>query len=149
MSLLSDSIEEFIIQLLQENGATHLKRNELAQRFSCAPSQINYVLTTRFSPNRGYSTQSRRGGGGYIRIVRINADRANYVAALIDSEIGESINIRRAAELIEGLHHMGFLEANVKEIILAAISNKALKGVVEGQNELRAQILKEILYKVI
>ena len=68
---LSDSIEQFIKDLLNEEATeVELKRNELAEYFGCAPSQINYVLATRFSPDHGYLTESRRGGGGYIRIVR-------------------------------------------------------------------------------
>ena len=69
---LSDSIEQFIKDLLKEESTeVELKRNELAEYFGCAPSQINYVLATRFSPDHGYLTESRRGGGGYIRIVRV------------------------------------------------------------------------------
>ena len=69
---LSDSIESFIKTMLNDDSAeVELKRNELAEYFQCAPSQINYVLATRFSPDHGYVTESRRGGGGYIRIVRV------------------------------------------------------------------------------
>ena len=69
---LSDTIEHFIKELMtQEEPEVELRRNELAEYFSCAPSQINYVLATRFTPDNGYIIESRRGGGGYIRIVRI------------------------------------------------------------------------------
>ena len=66
MSAISDSIEKFILTLLGEDDAIELQRNELAHYFSCAPSQINYVLATRFNLGRGYAIESRRGGGGYI-----------------------------------------------------------------------------------
>ena len=76
MARLSDVIEEFIKSLLKESeGQLELQRNELADFFECAPSQINYVLATRFTLNHGYYIESRRGGGGYIRIVRLDVDR--------------------------------------------------------------------------
>ena len=71
MAQLSDSIEQFIKNLMEEDRQIDLKRNELAQHFGCAPSQINYVLATRFSIDHGYVIESRRGGGGYVRIIRI------------------------------------------------------------------------------
>ena len=75
MRLLSDSIEDFIKALMEDEQdqqqAIELRRNELAEHFQCAPSQINYVLATRFTPDHGYVIESRRGGGGYIRIMRL------------------------------------------------------------------------------
>ena len=71
MAQLSDSIERFIKELMEEGSQIEVRRNELAQHFGCAPSQINYVLATRFSVDHGYIIESRRGGGGYVRIVRM------------------------------------------------------------------------------
>ena len=71
MAQLSDTIERFIKDLMSEDAHVELRRNELAQHFGCAPSQINYVLATRFSVDHGYLIESRRGGGGYVRIVRM------------------------------------------------------------------------------
>ncbi len=77
---LSDHIEEYIKKLLSMTAAQHveIQRNELADKFCCAPSQINYVLSTRFTPERGYLVQSRRGGRGYIRVMRIEPSRQNF-----------------------------------------------------------------------
>ena len=84
MARLSDMIEEFIKALLEEsNGQLELQRNELADYFECAPSQINYVLATRFSLDRGYYIESRRGGGGYIRIIRLDMDNNDYIMYLL------------------------------------------------------------------
>ena len=89
---LSDSIETFIKTLLAEDEPeVELKRNELAEYFGCAPSQINYVLATRFSPDHGYLIESRRGGGGYIRIVRIVQSGAQQLMYLINERIGDAI----------------------------------------------------------
>ncbi|MDL2237351.1 CtsR family transcriptional regulator [Christensenellaceae bacterium OttesenSCG-928-K19] len=150
MSVLSDHIETFIKEMLaEEDGTTDLQRNELAQKFNCAPSQINYVLTTRFSPSRGYIIQSRRGGGGYIRVIRLDLDRSDYITELIESELVGGINLRQANELIEGLYQIGFIDAKTRVIMRAAISDRALP-IVEGlRNELRATILKEMLVQII
>ena len=150
MSILSDHIETFIKELMNEDGIMELQRNELANKFDCAPSQINYVLTTRFSPTRGYVIESRRGGGGYIRIIRLDIDRADYIMSIIESELMESINARRAIELVEGLWKTDFIDENAKDIILAAISDRALSIVPpEKKGEMRASILKEVLVRTI
>ena len=122
MSVLSDHIEDFIKELMtEEDGTAELQRNELAQRFQCAPSQINYVLTTRFSPNRGYITQSRRGGGGYIRVIRLNVDKCAYISQIIEQNLRQGINMRQAGELIEGFVQTGVINGNMKNMLLAAV----------------------------
>ena len=89
---LSDSIETFIKALLAEDEqSVELKRNELAEYFGCAPSQINYVLATRFTLDDGYVIESRRGGGGYIRIVRVMGSDQQQLMYLINERIGQSI----------------------------------------------------------
>ena len=146
MSVLSDHIESFIKELLMEDeGMAELQRNELAQRFNCAPSQINYVLTTRFSPNRGYITQSRRGGGGYIRVIQLDVDENEYIRDIIEDKLTGGVGMRQAAELIEGMVETGLIDKKAKNIILAAISDKALDVPSEVKNGLRSSILKEIL----
>jgi len=149
MSVLSDHIENFIKEMLEEDGTTDLQRNELAQKFNCAPSQINYVLTTRFSPNRGYIIQSRRGGGGFIRVMRLDIDRSGYITDLIDSKLDEAVNMRQANELIEGLYQTGFIDDRLKEVISAAVSDRAIPLEAGVRDRLRASILKEILIRVI
>ena len=149
MSILSDHIEAFIKDMLEEEGTTELQRNELASKFNCAPSQINYVLTTRFSPGRGYMTQSRRGGGGYIRVIRLDLDKTAYINELIDHELWQGVNMRQAAELIEGLYQTGLVDNKVKQILLAAVSDRALAPAGGEKDKLRSSILKEVLVKII
>ena len=82
MAILSDHIEQFINSLLEEyDEMVELQRNELDNYFSCAPSQINYVIATRFSPEKGYYVVSKRGGGGYIKLVRGEPDKHAYISA--------------------------------------------------------------------
>ncbi len=146
MSVLSDHIENFIKELLTEDeGMAELQRNELAQHFHCAPSQINYVLTTRFSPSRGYITQSRRGGGGYIRVIQLDVEESEYIRDIIEEKLQGGIGMRHAAELVEGMLETGLIDKKSKNLILAAVSDKALCVPVEVKNELRACVLKEIL----
>lgn len=149
MSVLSDHIETFIKQLLEEDGTTELQRNELANKFNCAPSQINYVLTTRFSPSRGYIIQSRRGGGGYIRVAQLDLDRSDYINELTEAMPGNGINMRQAAEIVEGLYQSGFINKGIKELILSAIADKTLAAAGELRNILRADILREMLFRII
>jgi transcriptional regulator CtsR len=149
VSVLSDHIESFIKELLIEEEVAELQRNELAQQFHCAPSQINYVLTTRFSPSRGYIIESRRGGGGYIRVIRLDADRSDYIAGIIENLLSQPINNRQMHEILDGLVATGFIEKAMKDIALAAMSDKALAAVGEKRDEVRASILKEVLISMI
>ena len=82
MSQLSDTIERFIMELMAEDGEAELQRNKLASQFQCAPSQINYVISTRFTSQQGYVVESRRGGGGYIRIIRLDDSDRDLMAML-------------------------------------------------------------------
>ena len=97
---LSDSIESFIKTLLSdESSEVELKRNELAEYFGCAPSQINYVLATRFSPDHGYVTESRRGGGGYIRIVRVVQSGSQRICFCRNGQVQCAVNAAPASNL--------------------------------------------------
>ena len=100
MAQLSDAIEKFIKDLMEEGAQVEVKRNELAQHFGCAPSQINYVLATRFTPDHGYVIESRRGGGGYIRIVRLAATSREELLQSLYQRIGTSISGADAAGLL-------------------------------------------------
>lgn len=144
MSILSNQIELFIKSLLQ-NGIAELQRNELAGKFHCAPSQINYVLTTRFSVEKGYVVSSRRGGGGGIRIVKIDVDQNDYLFDIINGGLREGISFMRAKKIVDGLRATGIIGAVQSRMILAAVSDKTLAGFCYEPNSLRANILKQIL----
>ena len=87
---MSDTIEEFIKELLKDDDELEIQRNELAEQFNCVPSQINYVIATRFKPSQGYYVESRRGGGGHIKIKKINVTKSNLIMHTINS-MGDSI----------------------------------------------------------
>ena len=99
----SDMIARFIQAELEEaNGVLELQRSDLAQRFGCVPSQINYVMSTRFSPEHGYIVESRRGGGGYIRITRVQVDRHTLLMHVINS-VGDTLDLASARAILSNL----------------------------------------------
>jgi transcriptional regulator CtsR len=148
MSVISDTIEQFILAMLNEEGKAELQRNELAQYFACAPSQINYVLTTRFNLDRGYIIESRRGGGGYIRIMRVNIDKDNYLHRLITERIANTLTVNEANDLINQLYVSHVVNAHEANLMLAATSETALALPAGIKNTARANILKEMLITI-
>lgn len=148
---LSDSIESFIKTLITDDeDGVELRRNELAEYFGCAPSQINYVLATRFTPDDGYVIESRRGGGGYIRIVRVVQNGAQQLMYLINQRIGEAISEMEAVRLIGQLTERQLISVQEAQIMRAAISSQAL-GVPLPEtikDALRARCMKSMLTAV-
>lgn len=148
---LSDSIERFIKEMMeQEETEVELKRNELAEYFGCAPSQINYVLATRFSPDHGYVTESRRGGGGYIRIVRVCQQGAQELLYLINERIGNELTETEACRLLIGLRDRKQITGAEAEIMAAAVSAQALSLPIPEtmKDAMRARIMKSMLLSV-
>ncbi|MCL2079484.1 MAG: CtsR family transcriptional regulator [Oscillospiraceae bacterium] len=143
---MSDIIAGFIDEMLSDSeGTAELQRAELANRFKCVPSQINYVISTRFSPEHGYIVESRRGGGGYIRIRRINMDAQILIMHTVNA-IGDSIDSGTAAALLTNLKNAKAVSNNEIGLIISAISNNALRPVVpEERDSVRASILKQML----
>lgn len=146
MSVLSDTIEKFIKELMSEyEGKIELQRNELAQHFNCAPSQINYVLATRFTPDKGYIIESRRGGGGYIRVLRLRMDESDHLFRLVTTRIGERISERDAQDVICRLVESGAVTKNEGALMSAAVSDKALQSPAMLKDNIRAGILKQLV----
>lgn len=141
--LMSEHIAEIIEALLSDgNGVTELQRNELAERVGCVPSQINYVITSRFTPAKGYIVESRRGGGGYIRIKKIELDRINYVMHFINA-IGDEIDYRSSVAFIENLSGENIITNREAEMLKIILSDRTLYDVpVILRNSVRASLLK-------
>ena len=145
---ISDNIERFIKEMLGEDSPeVELKRNELAEYFGCAPSQINYVLATRFSPSQGYLTESHRGGGGYIRIVRVVETGPQKMAYLVRDRIGDSLNEEEAQRIITHLRDSGMATPEEASLMGAAVGARALALPLspEMKGALRARILKTMI----
>jgi len=146
MSGLSNVIESFIKNLLIDaEGTIEIQRNELAEYFDCAPSQINYVLTTRFTPYKGYYIESRRGGGGYIKIIKVSIDEYKDINNIIVNTIGDSITKGKAYDIINALKDEEIIAERECDIIKAAIGDRAISCDNNIRNSLRADILKNIL----
>lgn len=143
---VSDLIEEFIRQSLEDaDGVVELQRSDLAQRFNCVPSQINYVMSTRFSPEHGYIVESRRGGNGYIRITRVHVDRQTLLMSVINT-IGDSLDYASAKAITQNLVDSGAIELDVGRTLLAAVSDRALAAAErDKRNMIRADIYKQVI----
>lgn len=134
MRNLADSIENFIIsELLREREeALMVQRNELAERMSCAPSQISYVLSTRFTPDRGYMVESRRGSGGFVRIMRMNSNSAPKHQTTADEMVDHLYEQRMISSREQKLMHFMLnildVDEDKKKIILKQAVNELSQG---------------------
>lgn len=149
MANISDIIEAFIIEQLDEYDHIDLSRNELAAFFNCAPSQINYVLSTRFTHPRGYIIESHRGGGGYISLQRVDIDKNEYLKNLLTSTISSEIDYNTSLQILEVLQNKKLLSSREVQIVKAAISSKALSTPLKLENKLRANILRSIIVNIL
>lgn len=143
---ISDSVAKYIVDLLnQENGTAEIQRNELANSLGCVPSQINYVLTSRFTPEQGYIVESRRGGGGYIRITRMRLSKSDMIMHIVNS-VGDSLDAATARAMTGNLLQSGMLDNSSAALIRAACSVQSLAAVPkELRDVVRAAIYKNML----
>lgn len=143
---ISDSVANYILQMLKEaDGTAEIQRNELANFLGCVPSQINYVLTSRFTPEQGYLVESRRGGGGYIRITRLQFTKPDMIMHIING-VGDTLDARTARAMTENMAQSGILSQSAAELILTAVSEKSLAAVPkELRDTVRASIYKNML----
>ena len=142
---LSSEIADILIGMLNVNGSAEIQRNELAQSIGCVPSQINYVISSRFTPEHGYIVESRRGGGGYTKITRLNIRAPGMIMHAVNS-IGDRLDSMSSRAFIVNLAQQNFIKKDVAEMMLCAVSDNALRPVEpEKRDETRASILKQML----
>ena len=143
---ISDNIARIIEEMLEEGGGSaEVRRSDLAARLGGVPSQVTYVITSRFTPERGYITESRRGGGGYIRIARVTMDKNEYLMHFFHA-VGDSLDEREAMALLRNLRDNGVIEERSAVIMAAAMSERALARVEpRGRSSVRADIMRHIL----
>lgn len=142
---ISNSIYEFILELLNETGGVaEIGRNDLAGQFSCVPSQINYVLSTRFTPERGFLVESRRGGGGFIRITKVAVDAPSSLLPVINC-IGDSITVQTALYFIGNLTMQKLITEREAALLKAAVTDNSIAIAGIEKNRLRASIFKNML----
>lgn len=146
MGNLADYIEQYIKQLLDDAmGHVEIRRKDVADRFQCVPSQVTYVLSTRFTLERGYVVETRRGGGGYVRIFRIHSGATGDIAEKVVSSIGDEIDERRGLGLLDRLTDMGLLSDRTK-VMIAAMLRRETEGLPpEMAGMVRAKLLKALV----
>lgn len=150
MSRISDSIEVFLKKLIDEeiNKEVLIQRNQLADEFNCAPSQINYVLSTRFTYEKGYVIESKRGGGGCIFIKKLQYDKLKEKKLeLIYKSIGNSITYQNALEILNHLTEIKLISDREYEVMKVAINDRTLVNV-ENRNCVRADIIRAMMSTV-
>lgn len=143
---ISDEVAQYLLELLEESqGDIQIQRNELANNIGCVPSQINYVITSRFTPEHGYIVESRRGGGGYIRITRIKTEKSTAIMNIINS-IGSKLDALSAEMIIDSLVQRGMISENTSKLMMSAVSDRVYSDVpVNLRCTLRASVLKNML----
>ena len=147
----SDLIANFILNAIDgsADGFAELQRSALAEMFSCVPSQINYVISTRFSPERGYVVESRRGGGGYIRITRVRQTPRELIMHTVNS-VGERLDLPTATAFVSNIYEAGLVDKPTARLLLAAVGNRALRPIAPADRDtVRASIFKQLLVTLI
>jgi len=149
--LISERIAQIIEKMLNEsNGMAEIQRNDFANRIGCVPSQINYVISSRFGPQNGYIVESRRGGGGYIKITRVRVDRNTFLMHLLGM-IGSEVDAARARAFVSSMAENGVIDENGYKLFGALLSDGALSPIQDKANrdEVRAELLRTIILNII
>lgn len=145
---MSDIIEEFIKDLFdEENKAIEIQRNELAEHFNCVPSQINYVISTRFKPSQGYYVESRRGGGGHITIKKVNNTKEDYIMHIINN-IERNLSSNEVDILISDFLSYNIIGEKEAKLLKVATSDNVLGLPKNIKDEVRARIFKNMLLNI-
>ncbi len=142
---LSSEITNMLMSMLDDGGSAEIQRNELAQTLGCVPSQINYVISSRFTPEHGYLVESRRGGGGYIKITRVSLSAPDMIMHAVNS-IGSSLDYLSARAFTANLTAQGCIKKDVAQVMLSALGDNSLRAVEpEKRDTVRAAMLKQML----
>lgn len=147
MRNISDIIEQYLKSVLDSNGKeiVEIKRSEIADRFQCVPSQINYVINTRFTIERGYMVESKRGGGGYIRIIKVRADNQAHLLEQILRLINQRLSQAAAEDIIGRLVTEEVISSREAKLMLSVIDRSVLYIELPHRDELRARMVKAML----
>ncbi|MGM0414480.1 MAG: CtsR family transcriptional regulator [Bacillota bacterium] len=150
MANLSDEIEKHLNNLINEyQGKIKIKRNSLADEFDCAPSQINYVLNTRFTTERGYIVESRRGGSGFIRIIKISIDSTDDLLRKVLARVGQSLTKKQADGIIKRLYDNQIINDRERNLMETVFHRKTLNVDRNLRNYLRGNLMKSMLKAIL
>lgn len=149
MMNLSNAIAQMIYDMLEDKSEIEIQRNILAQDLGCVPSQINYVLSSRFTPERGYIVESRRGGGGCIRISRISYDKDSLLMEIVSS-MSDSISETTVKNHVVNLLYHQLINENQAKLILAATTDINFRALPYNiRDAIRAAVFKQMLLSLI
>lgn len=149
MANISEQIEKFIIATLGDNDSIDITRNSLAEYFSCVPSQINYVLDTRFTVDRGYIVESKRGGAGFVKITKIkNSDNNKYLNGLFLESIGDELTFKRLSQILDKLISDGIVTEKERVLLEASLSDDSLAMPFTIRDKVRAKAFKNVILKL-
>ena len=143
----SDLIESYLKDILENSEIIEIRRAEMAQLFNCVPSQINYVINTRFTFQRGYLVESKRGGGGYIRISKVKISDQHYFLKQLMESFGSEISETNAFGIIQKLFEEEIITEKEGNLMLSAVSKNVL-GISQIENRLRSRILHGFLERL-
>ena len=143
---MSDLVARHILEMLEEqDGNAEIRRNELASALGCVPSQINYVITSRFTPEQGYIVESRRGGGGYIRITRVKMDKSTAIMHIVNS-IGTTLDKATAEVMIKNMYNQSIIDMQTAKLLMSAMSERVFVDIPQNYRDiLRARIFKNMI----
>ena len=145
---LSNDIARMLLEMLENDGTTEIQRNEFAQSIGCVPSQINYVISSRFTPEQGYIVESRRGGGGYIKITRVKLDRPSLIMHTVNC-IGDTLDYAACHANTVNLLHNGAIDQKTAKLLLAATGENSLRALPPAvKDRIRASIFKQMLITI-
>ena len=148
MSSLSKQIEEYIKALLEQEsaGVVEIQRNFLSEYFHCVPSQINYVLSTRFTPVQGYMVETRRGGGGFVRIVSLQLDKDDDIQDALTDAVGTMLSQNDSEGLTAYLYQQGIISQREMMVFNSMLKARVLTGLEKGQRDtVRASMMQHML----
>ncbi|AUZ24867.1 CtsR family transcriptional regulator [Bacillus subtilis] len=144
---ISDIIEQYLKRVLDQNGKEilEIKRSEIADKFQCVPSQINYVINTRFTSERGYIVESKRGGGGYIRIIKIKMNNEVVLINNIISQINTYLSQAASDDIILRLLEDKVISEREAKMMISVMDRSVLHIDLPERDELRARMMKAML----
>ena len=142
---MSDLIESYLKNVLLSNETVEIRRSEIADQFNCVPSQINYVINTRFTIQQGYVVESKRGGGGYIRIMKVNLVDEMDVLNTLGDLIPPQLSVREANHLLQNLYENELISKREAQMIALMMEKDTFPVSVKNGDEIRSNMMKKLI----
>lgn len=142
---MSDLIENYLKKVLHKNETVEIRRSEIADQFNCVPSQINYVINTRFTIQQGYVVESKRGGGGYIRIMKVNLVDEMDILNELGNLIPEELSAREGNHLLQNLYENELISKREAQMMSLMMEKDTFPSNVKNAAEIRSNMMKKLI----